>query len=83
MKIVFSDKGTFKALRAAEKWCDKNGYSYGSTCVCSPQALKKGDWHIAKWRNLSSLEKLDIDGTIIGDGREGPIIVEVFEGEIS
>ncbi|MDA3939618.1 MAG: hypothetical protein PF693_09945 [Spirochaetia bacterium] len=79
MKKVFDTKGTFKAKTAAEKWLTDNGYSFGSSCVYSPQAIKKGNWNIAKWRNLTVEERKNIDGIITGNGREGPITVEIYE----
>lgn len=79
MKKIFNQKGTFKAYYAAEKWLTENGYSFGPSCVCSPQAIKKGDYYIAKWRNLSPMERIDIDGIIEGNNhREGPVVVELF-----
>lgn len=76
---VFEGERTFEALHAAEKWCIDNGYSYGSTCACAPQAIKKGNWAIAKWKNLTPSERNDIDGTITGEGRQGPVTVKIFE----
>ena len=80
MKKIFTEKGTFQAYYAAEKWLRNNGYSFGSSCVCSPQAIKKGDFYIAKWRNLSAKERKDIDGIIEGQNhREGPVVVDLFK----
>ncbi len=76
---IFDNKGTFEALHAAQSWCKENGFSFGPTCVCAPQAVLKGDWDIAKWRNLTPSERNDIDGTISGDGREGPMTVTIFK----
>lgn len=80
MKKVFDNKGTFKAYYTAENFVREKGYSFGSMCMNMPIALKKGDWHIAKWRNLTGTEKLDIDGHITSkDFREGPVTVETFD----
>ena len=80
MKKVFNNKGTFKACYAAEKFVRDQGYSFGSMCRSMPMALKKGNWNIAKWRNLTELERLDIDGHITSkDFREGSVTVEIFE----
>lgn len=79
MTKYFIGKETFEALHKAQKWCNDNGYSFGPTCVCSPQAIKKGNWNIAKWRNLTPSERKNIDGTITGDGRNGPIKVDIYD----
>lgn len=80
MKKIFNNKGTFNAIHAAEDFARKKGYSIGSMCGSMPIALKKGNWNIAKWRNFTSLERLDIDGHITSnDFREGSVIVELFE----
>ena len=77
---VFDEKGPFKAINAAEKWIKKKGYSSGILYRDMPIALKKGDYLISKWHNLTKLEKLDIDGHITSkDFRHGPVTVEIFE----
>ena len=82
MVKVFNNKGTFEAFYAAENYAREQGYSVGSMCRSMPIALKKGDYHIAKWRNLSKLERLDIDGHITSkDFREGIVTVDIFNNE--
>ena len=81
MKETFNNWGTFKAYYAAQKYAEKQGYSVGQMCGHHTLGLKRGNWIIAKWKNLSPLEKLDIDGHITsGDFRKGPVVVEIFEG---
>ena len=81
MKKTFNNPETFKAYYAAQKYAEKQGYSVGQMCGKNPIALKKGNWNIAKWKNLAPLEKLDIDGHITSvDFRKGPVDVEMFEG---
>lgn len=64
-KKVFKNDGTaFGATYKAEKWLRDNGYSVGSSCVFSPQGVMKGDFIIAKWRNLSPKERSEMDGTL-------------------
>ena len=80
MKKTFNQTGTFQAINKAEKWARDNGYSYGIMCRDMPIAIKKGPWNIAKWKNLTGLERLDIDGHITSrDFRNGPVTVEIFE----
>lgn len=74
---TFSQPGTFKALHAAQEWLTQNGYSYGSTCVMHPTGILKGDYCIAKWRNLTKKEIRELDGSFDGDLREGPVTVRL------
>jgi hypothetical protein len=76
---IFPQDGTpFGALYAAENWLRENGYSCGSSCVFHPQAIKKGEWCIAKWRNLTQAEKEDIDGILVA-GRDKNAIIKLLE----
>ena len=70
---VFDQQGTFEALHAAQCWLRENGYSFGATCACCPVGVLKGDYLIAKWRNLTRQERAELDGTLSGDFREGPL----------
>lgn len=82
MKKEFPHNGrTFGALSDAQKWLKENGYSFGVLCGSSPIAIKKGDYLIAKWRNLSPKQQTQgIDGTITSDDwREGSVTVEIKE----
>jgi len=78
MKQLFNERGDFKAMYAAEKWCEQNGYSVGSSERGSPRCLMRGDWVVAKWRNLTAAERLECHGVMKGDMRNGPVTVEVF-----
>jgi len=70
-QIIFDGNGeAFSAMTDAENWLTKNGYSFGSSCVDCPQAILKGDFLIAKWRNLTQKERSKIDGKLHA-GREG------------
>lgn len=77
MVKTFDEKGTFAAYNAAKKWLKENGYSYGSSCANAPTAIMKGDWCIAKWRNLTGDEIKQLDGKIVGEMREGPVVVHI------
>ncbi len=78
MEVIFDQKGDFVAIRAAEQWCRDNGYSYGSMQRDDPIGLMKGDYSIAKWRNLSANEIKQLDGTITGDKRNGAVKITIF-----
>jgi len=76
----FSEPGTFQALYAAQKWLEQNGYSFGSTCRGSPIGILKGDFIIAKWRNLTKREIEQLDGRMDGDMRNGPVTIHLNAG---
>ena len=78
MRVVFNQKGTFQALRAAETWCKQNGISVGQSCALGPSGLLFGhyDW-IAKWRNLTPAERAQLHGTMSGDFREWPVVISL------
>ena len=78
-EIEFNQTGDFSAVNAATKWLQDHGYSYGSMCMDMPIGILKGSWCIAKWRNLSSEERQQLDGTIscINTFREAPIHVVI------
>lgn len=76
-KIVFDQVGTFAALYAAQDWCKANGISYGSSQAGAPTGLLRGDFAISKWRNLSTSERAELDGTMTGDFRNGPVTIDL------
>ena len=77
---TFDQKGTFEALYACQRWLTANGYSYGSTCCAEPVGVLKGDYVIAKWRNLTRQERAELHGTVDGDFREGPLVLRLKAG---
>jgi hypothetical protein len=54
----------FESIQAAEKWCGENGYSVGRKQADAPRGVKKGNWDIQKWRNLSDENIAFLDGQI-------------------
>lgn len=77
-EIKFTQTETFEAYREACAWLDKNGYSYGSMCNPLPTGILKGDFIIAKYRNLTKNEISELDGTITGNYRNGPVTIKLF-----
>lgn len=76
MRIEFTQQGTFQAMYAAQAWCAENGLSVGQSCATGPTGLLFGNYEwIAKWKNLTHQEQLDLHGTMSGDLREGPVII--------
>lgn len=79
MTKIFDRTGDFEAFRDAESWLKENGYSWGSMQGDAPIGVMRGDYDIAKWRNLSTREINALDGTITGDKRNGPVTVTIFK----
>lgn len=81
MKKEFTESGDFEAYYAASKWLDENGFSLGSMQRDDPIGIMKGDYCIAKWRNLSAADKRGLHGVLTGDKRNGPVTIEIFEAQ--
>lgn len=81
-EFIFDQEGTFKAKFAAEEWCREHGISYGSSCAMMPTGLLFGDYHIAKWRNLTALERKELHGEMTGDLRNGPVKIRIKDAYI-
>lgn len=77
MQKIFDNQGDWAATHAAEKWCKEQSVSVGAMQRDSPRGLKRGDYSIAKWRNLSKEDAILLDGTMTGDPRNGPITIEL------
>lgn len=78
MKKTFTEQGAFQSYYAACEWLKQNGYSYGSMCRDLPIGIMKGDFSIAKWRNLSNQDIKALDGTMTSDDfREGSVTIEI------
>lgn len=82
----FKVDGTFSSMYAANGWCSRNGYTYGSMCKDrntmqnNPVALRKGRYDLPeKWINFDEEEKESIDGVIVSnDFREGEVKIYIF-----
>ena len=82
MKKVFEhiDGDSFSAYYAAEKWCEKQGFSVGSMQRGAPTLIYYGDCDVAKYRNISPEERKAAIGRINGIGgsfRDGPVTVTI------
>lgn len=80
--ITFQSDETFSAYRQAQQYLTDNGYSYGPSCVMYPTAILKGDYNIAKWKNLTAKERKQVDGIITGDMRHGPVTITFYDGHV-
>jgi len=77
------DGHPFYALRKAEAFLQKFGYSYGSLCGDEPCGIMLGEVTIAKWENLTEDERSAVDGMMTSnDFRNGSVKVTIknFKG---
>lgn len=66
---VFPNTGVdFSGWNNCAAWLEANGYSYGEMQRDAPIGVLKGDYAIAKWRNMSALEKRGLHGTVTWGG---------------
>lgn len=80
------DGHEFYALRKAEAFLEKFGYSYGSLCGDEPCGILLGKVTIAKWKNLTEDERGAVDGLMTSDDfRNGSVKITIknFRGEQS
>lgn len=75
--------GDFQSMYAANKWLKENGYDTGSTCASLPTAAMKGQYNQydlpLKWKNMTQRERNSVHAIMIGDNRNGPLEVYIFE----
>ena len=83
MKVVFADKEDFKAIRKAEQFAKDNGMIVGSMASDMPMGLADADIYsyVAKWHNIPYEGKKLLSGVIIGEKRNGPVTVVLFDAE--
>lgn len=74
---TFTGEDVFDASHKAEDWCKENNISVGMMCRDEPRGLMMGDYLIAKWKNLSQSDKLQMDGQMTGNFRYGPVHISV------
>jgi hypothetical protein len=76
---TFKQDGDFEANNAAEEFLRVAGFSVGSMQRGDPRGIMFGDYNISKWQNLREIERQSLHGQMLGRGRTGPIMVEIFE----
>jgi hypothetical protein len=82
MKIVFEkNEEAFETIGKARSAATEYGCSYGSMCMDDPIALYKGDCDVSKWRHLSQQDKNEMDGVILGEKRNGPVTLIIFDND--
>lgn len=81
MKKVFDALGNFEACNEAEAWCEERGIAVGSMERAQPRGLSTDPCIIAKWSNLRPHERAQLQGTMTGDMRHGPVTIELVGDE--
>jgi len=83
MRVVYDDTEDFKAFRKAEQFAKANGMIVGSMARGMPIGLADENvyGYVAKWYNMTSEERKDLLGVIMGDKRNGPVTVILFDDE--
>jgi hypothetical protein len=78
--VDFPANGTFQAFYSSEKHLKELGYCVGSMCRQEPIGFAYGAECVAKWYNLDSRDKAQLDGVILPqpDFREGGAIILFF-----
>lgn len=81
---TFDSAETFHAYDQAEEYCKSLGLSVGHMCSPMPTGVKKGDFDIAKWKNLDNKDKREMDGVIVAESfRDGPVSVYLVKELLS
>lgn len=76
---TFHKQGTFESMYAAQAWLTERGYNYGSTCATMPVAITIRPYELPwKWKNFTKEDEKSIDGVMIGDMRDGPVTIHLF-----
>lgn len=92
LKISPGDKFPFhpdeqsSGLEKARTWCRENGFSYGPLCRDGRIGIRRGEFDIAKWKNLDGTDIDLLDGYIWHDGNgweKGLVMVVIFDTPIS
>lgn len=74
----FTAEGDFAALREAEDYLAKRGFSVGRRQRGAPCGVMFGEFEIQKWRNLSLEDRDALHGELLGPFREGPVRLTIF-----
>ena len=64
-------------------WVKEKGYDCGSSSYPYPTAIMKGDYDSYdlpwKWKNFKPAQKKTVHGVMVGDARNGPVTVYIFQ----
>ena len=81
MKVTFEGTESFEAMRKAERYAKGSGLVVGSMERDSPIGLADANRfrYVAKWGNLTAEDKTELSGVIVGEKRQGPVTVVLFD----
>ncbi|WP_139043875.1 hypothetical protein [Allomesorhizobium alhagi] len=77
--ITFQDPREFAAEDRARSFLEAAGFSVGREQAHAPRGILFGSYDIQKWRNLSAAHREALHGVMTGNGRTGPVKVEIFD----
>jgi hypothetical protein len=78
LRRTFETKGDFEAFNQANAFLRAHGFSHGPGSIELPQGVMFGAYFIAKWPSITAADRDALDGLMSGDGRNGPITVEIY-----
>ena len=73
----------FACMNAAKRYLQDRGFSVGAPQADAPAGILFGDVRIAKWRNLTAVERSQLHGRIEAPGRTGrtgPVTITIYTG---
>ncbi|WP_428852749.1 hypothetical protein [Imbroritus primus] len=81
-KVFDTVGGNFEACREAEEWCAERGITVGQMERTQPRGLIHDACWLGKWSSLAGPVRRQLHGTMTGDMRHGPVVIEL-KGEES
>lgn len=83
IKTVFKHTGEdWSAMRCAERYILEQGWTVGPSDMTGNRCVMRGDYRIAKWKNLSHAERGECDGKLVGRGRDTERTLVMFASEV-
>lgn len=76
-EMKFEQSREWAALHAAEQWCRDHGISVGEPQGSAPRGLMLRNCVIGRWEDLSREDREELDGTMTGDLRHGPLVISL------
>lgn len=78
-EVRFAGAEAFHALRCAETFLAVAGFSIAPGSAGDPTPIMFGDYIVAKWKNLTTRERVGVHGLIEGNRRDGPLTIRLTE----
>ncbi len=74
-----ADADDWAAQTAAENWCNAMGLSLGPNDRTHKRGVLLGNFHIAKYHNLTVRERSRLHGVLYGDSRREPLTIMLVD----